>query len=152
MGNKFINMKKAFFYLAPLALILSAATCKKETPASHFKISFRNNSSKAVYTEWDSAYPDTVAFRFGSLAGSPQYYKVEPSQTSNRALTTGTAGSFENILQHQIVSHKIMIYVFDAAVVESTPLDTIKSHYLVLKRYDLTLDELRARNWIINYP
>jgi len=145
-------MKKILFYLIPLTLILSAGTCKKDTPSSHFKITFRNNSSNAIYTDWENLFPDTVNFRFGSIAQFPQRYKVEPGKASVSALTTGSAGSFENILQYQIPAKKIMIYVFDANIIESIPIDTIKAHYLILKRYDLTLDDLRARNWIINYP
>ena len=151
--HKQYSMKKFIFSLViPLALVLSAGTCKKETASSHFKIPFRNNSSKAVYAAWDGSYPDTIAFRFGNIVGFPQYYKVESGQTNVSALTTGSAGSFENILQYQISSRKIMIYVFDAAIIENTPIDTIKKNYMVLKRYDLTLEDLRAKNWIIEYP
>ena len=47
---------------------------------------------------------------------------------------------------------KVMVFVFDAQVLETTPWDTVKAKYLVLKRYDLSLQDLESMNWTITYP
>jgi len=46
----------------------------------------------------------------------------------------------------------MMVYVFDAHVIETTAWDSVKANYLVLKRYDLSLDDLKRMNWTITYP
>jgi len=45
-----------------------------------------------------------------------------------------------------------MVFVFDANIVENTPWDTIRKNYLILKRYDLSYDDIVSLNWIITYP
>jgi hypothetical protein len=46
----------------------------------------------------------------------------------------------------------LMVFIFDAKVLETTPWDTVKAKYLVLKRYDLSLQDLEDMNWTITYP
>jgi hypothetical protein len=46
----------------------------------------------------------------------------------------------------------LIIFIFDAAIVDTTPWETIKKNYLILKRYDLTLKELDSLNFKVIYP
>jgi len=46
----------------------------------------------------------------------------------------------------------IYVYVFYASVVENTPWEVVARDYLVLKRYDLTLEDLQRLDWKITYP
>ena len=45
-----------------------------------------------------------------------------------------------------------MIYIFDAGVLESTPWSTVVNDYMVLKRFDLSLQNLQKMDWTITYP
>ena len=45
-----------------------------------------------------------------------------------------------------------MYFIYDACILETTPWDTIKAKYIVLKRYDLSLQDLQQMNWTITYP
>lgn len=44
------------------------------------------------------------------------------------------------------------IHFFSRDTVEQVPWERIRDEYLVLRRYDLTLEDLEAMNWIIEYP
>lgn len=143
-------MKKVFLSIFPVAFVLLAGTCRKETENTHYTIKFHNRSSIPLYVEASFGYPDTFAFEFGELRANAAINKVNSGELNTSAL--GLRGSYEYRMENYVLSKKVMVYVFDAAVIESTPLDTIRAKYLVLKRYDLSLDDLRARNWTIEYP
>lgn len=51
-----------------------------------------------------------------------------------------------------ISSDTLMVYVFDAETLEITPWDTVKANYMVLKRYDLSLEDLKKSDFTITYP
>lgn len=46
----------------------------------------------------------------------------------------------------------LMLYLFSRDTIEQVAWEEIVDRYLVLERYDLTLDSLEARNWTITYP
>ena len=48
-------------------------------------------------------------------------------------------------------SSVIMVYVFDGTTLETSKWQTVKDNNLVLKRYDLTLEDLEGMNWEIIY-
>jgi hypothetical protein len=43
-------------------------------------------------------------------------------------------------------------FIFDKQTVVEQPWDTIVENNLVLKRYDLSLQDLESMNWTITYP
>jgi hypothetical protein len=58
---------------------------------------------------------------------------------------------FEDFM-NKVQVDTIMIFIFDAKIIETVPWDTIRTKYLVLKRYDLNLQDLQRLNWTITYP
>lgn len=127
-----------------LQLILMSSSCKRDSGYYDFRLKLLNKSDNAVYTCFYQSYPDTV---LGSHNPFSSDSRVEPNET----FTLGRGGSWESAFKEDI-SQKLMIYVFDADVVENTPWDTIKANYLVLKRYDLTLQDIEEMDWTICYP
>jgi len=61
-------------------------------------------------------------------------------------------GCYENIFRRSSWSDTVFVYVFNAATVERNPWSVIARDYLVLQRYDLTLEDLQRLNWRITYP
>ncbi len=47
---------------------------------------------------------------------------------------------------------KVMLYLIDKDVFDDQPWDSIKANYMVLERYDLSLQDLKQMNWTITYP
>jgi hypothetical protein len=45
-----------------------------------------------------------------------------------------------------------MIFIFDADTLEQVPWDKVRSEYKILKRYDLSLQDLKDRDWKVVYP
>jgi hypothetical protein len=92
-----------------------------------------------------------MAFIYGpNPALSPESDKVMSFQTTINPLLSRSC--WEDRFDSEIKSDTLMIYVFDAHVLENTTWDTVKAEYLVLKRYDLSLKDIQKLNWAITYP
>ncbi len=44
------------------------------------------------------------------------------------------------------------LFLFDKIIIDTTSWDIIKADYIVLRRYDLSLQDLENSNWTITYP
>jgi hypothetical protein len=119
-------------------------TCGKDEN-KHNSIDFKNNINRTIFVHGKWWYPDTT-ISFGNPAEAGEYYKVAAKASGNPLMIMDTYE--DRFKQHDT----FMILVFDALVLETTPWDTVKAKYLVLKRYDLSLDDLKNMNWTISYP
>ena len=122
---------------------------RKETANCHFNIYVKNNSNKPIYIYGYYDYPDSsLKNKNYNPAVSGEYYKVKPSERTN----IYRRSCYEGVFKISIPSDTIMVYIFDAQTLETTPWETVKKNNLYLKRYDLSLQDLRNLNWRINYP
>ncbi|MDR1090406.1 MAG: hypothetical protein LBL79_04955 [Prevotella sp.] len=46
----------------------------------------------------------------------------------------------------------MMLFFFNKEVIENFPWETIVKNKMYLKKYDLTLEDLQAKDWTITYP
>ena len=116
-----------------LSVICISATCSKSRVSTDFFI--KNNSSKTVYYSWSDKYPDT------SLTEILNEISIDPLQTVGPFYYTVSPGS--GIVE---------IFLFDSITVASNPWDSITAKYMILKRYDLTIDSINKMNRIVTYP
>jgi len=106
-----------------------------------------NNSSKTIYADWSIYYPDT-----SSINTIPIYYdwnKILPNDEF------GLMGIRHSTWKSTFEYHKIdtlMIYIFDEEVLKNNTWGNVIRYYLVLQRYDLSLQDLEKLNWKIYYP
>lgn len=131
--------------IAIVAVMATSGTCKKNSSKCHFDYSIKNNSSSDIYFIWsgDSALT-SLSYNQGS---SPATYKAKANTLVKNIHRT----CFENeILASD--TKKIYIFIFDAAVIESTPWDSVKKNNMLRKRYNLTELQLDSAQWVINYP
>lgn len=129
------------------SLLFLSTTCKEEADC-HETIIFKNNSSKSLYIHASGSYPDTTSFEveFPNPALNKEIYKVAAYSKNTSALW------YRSCLEFTFKSNDtLMIFVFDANVLETIPWDTIKSKHLVLKRYNLSLEDLEQMNWKLIY-
>lgn len=142
--------KNLVFFLIIFILLSICSTCKREKENCHYKITVLNKTSKSIYIEECNGFPDTTYFKYEPNPVLDSYsFKVEAGETSTRAINSRDCieYNFENLYK----TGTMMIFVFDAQVLETTPWDTIKKKYMVLKRYDLSLEDLKRMNWTITY-
>jgi hypothetical protein len=102
-------------------------------------------------------FPDTsLRSNFYNVAGDTaatssiqtETHVVLPSNINTYRLW----GRWEGEFTDEIPSGRLEIFIFDLGVLRNNSWDTIAKNYLILKRYDLTLDSLKKMNWLIQYP
>lgn len=143
-------MNKMLITLIISSILLISIKCVDNDKNCHNTISFQNTSSKTVYVEYLGGYPDTTYFKYEpNPVLSPEVSKALPGETNKRALESRSC--WEDKFKDLIKSDTVMIYVFDAQVLESTAWDTVVKKYLILKRYDLSLQDLQKSNWTVTY-
>jgi len=139
-----------------LSWICMATKCQdKENENCHTAINFSNNSeinlrvTNAFVHEF--FYPDPSNIRQLSSTAKYQNYKINSGEQNNRKAMWSSM-CYEATFNRDTYSDIVYVYVFDAAVVENTPWEVVARDYLVLKRYDLTLEDLQLLDWKITYP
>lgn len=122
------------FLVLLLSVICISATCSKDRVKTAFFI--KNNSTKSIYFAFSDKYPDTSI---------PPYIPL--------AIVTDPQGSGGPFL-YSVSSNSgiVEIFLFDSSIVASKPWDSITKNYMVLKRYDLTIDSINKMNTTITYP
>lgn len=126
-------------------LVLMSNSCKKDSSYYDYRLKIINKSNKTIYGDFYQSYPDTT------LSLHSHFDNASEKAASNETITLVRGGSWDNAFKEEI-HQKLMVFIFDAAVINTTPWDTIRKNYLILKRYDLTLEDLQKLNWSITYP
>jgi hypothetical protein len=125
-------------------LLCTANNCNREN--CHKVINFINNSSKEVYIHGGN-YPDTLFYGlFPNPNLNPNIFRVKSGESNNNA-----AGVRHRCHDASVAQGRVFVYVFDAQVLATVPWDTIGKHYMVLKTYHPTLEEMESSNWTITY-
>lgn len=146
-------MRIKYMLLLLASLSFFGTTCQKENTECHKTIAISNNSDISIYVICDTHYPDTLYFgHFSSPISDPYTYKILPKSISDRPLQNRDC--WESVFNYgvQIPSDTLMVYFFDAAVIENEEWNSVVHGYKILKRYDLSLDDLKRTNWAVTYP
>jgi len=144
------TMKMNFLILIVAALFFNQACTDKEENC-HKTITFKNKTTDTLFVVGSTFYPDTSIYSgIPNPVLDPNFTKVLPDENNTRVLWGRDC--IELDFKDLISSDTLMVYVFDAHVLENTPWDTVKARYLVLKRYDLSLEYLKQSDFTIKYP
>ena len=139
-----------------LAWICMATRCvDKESEYCHTLIKFSNKKEINLRVNYrfvhPNHFPDPSNIRNLYDTASKSIYKVHIGEKDNES-AINSISCFERTFKIENYSDEVFIYVFDSEVVENTPWEVVARDYLVLKRYDLTLDDLQILDWKITYP
>lgn len=144
-------MKKIIVLLS-LILLGCVGGGKKNLEDCHHFLSIYNNSSFTIYAHGDCGYPDTLGFasRFPNPILNGEIYRVAPNSVNTDAVYL-----YDNCWEVRIKSEVcpsdiLTIYLFREDSLKAN--DWKDAPNYVLKRYDLTIDDLNAIGWTINYP
>ena len=127
--------------------LLFGSQCHKEEDC-HKQILFINNSDMPLYVLGDSNYPDTISFLHSG--GFIKELKVNTKSSSNYPLERRSC--YESLFDSEFSSGIFMVYVFNADTVDLNDWSYITNNYKVLRRYELTIENLQMMNWTITYP
>ncbi len=137
-------MKKIVFY-SSILLISTALNCIKNTDDCHKEYTVVNNSDHDIYYKVSLRYPDTTLIYDLNPTVDPTLYRIYKFNNKAQFDRDCYEGWFFAV-------DTIMCFIFDAQTIERTPWDTIMTNYLILKRYDLSINDMQNTNWTITYP
>lgn len=139
-------MKNLLFL--PLFLILCASSCEKLPFGEYFYEILLVNKSNCdlyvypAYRESENVYPDTLL---------PISYKFFNKVSSNSDFTWSSQIQWKEIIQ-KLPADTLSVFLIDADIFENKDWNTICDNYLILKRYDLSIEDLEKTDYTITYP
>lgn len=152
MKNKVSIVRGLFMSIAFLLLL----SCDKGKNC-HKTIRFKNNSTQGVVTLKDK---DTMIKERDIFLGyDPSSLLIPPDNKQSNwssKINSGNYGDcFESYFHEKgvgFIGDTIRIFVFSYDTLMKYDWEVIRSGYKILKRYDLTLKNLKDLNWSITYP
>ncbi|WDF65354.1 hypothetical protein [Flavobacterium sp. KACC 22763] len=143
-------MRKGRFLLLLVLLVISCTP--KDTMNCHYKIKFKNNSDRVLYIETSS---DTILYNYSD----PRPYATNTlvkAKAGNDNVEIGTAYfqrngkpmCIEDLYQNE---EKIYLFVYDSVALGNKKWEEITRDYLIAKRFDFSLNELRKSDFTVEY-
>lgn len=144
-------MKTIITVSIALMMLFMGSNCDNKD--CHKTVSIVNTTDKDIYVIYNRDYPDTLSIQHDSSPVPDAYYtKVLANASSDQPVWSRSCWENSFVSEELLPSGILMVYTFDATTVENTPWETVTNDYMVLKRYDLSLQDLRNMNWVITYP
>jgi hypothetical protein len=135
-------MKKVSYFICKILLGYLLITLTGCPIGEHFggdlTITIVNNSDKILWVYFDT---DIVIDE-----EQISHYPLGVLKSNSRFKSEGWD---YDIFKIDSIQH---LFLFDKAVVDSVPWDTIRANYLILARIDFTSKMLDSLNWTLTYP
>lgn len=127
--------------------LLPLSSCEKGITEKKYAVIINNNANHKIryYVASHGSehiYSDTLMPSQGATLG-----EILPSESGYR----DSSVPWEEVFKH-LPSDTLSVFVFNSDTLAKYPWDTVRSQYLILQRYDLSLKDLQNRNFEIEYP
>lgn len=142
-------MEKIMVIFLLIVNIASLCRCDKIAMDKKYSIIVMNNASHSISCYfalggyYGTVYPDT------SLPASNQYIINDIKAGSRYYYDSGI--EWEEIYS-RLPKDTMSVFFFHSDTLKAYSWEKIRNDYNILKRYDLSLDDLNRMNWIITYP
>jgi hypothetical protein len=136
-------MKKTFIVLIIIFISLFYS-CGDKNPfaTTRYQILIRNNSNKNISFFDSRVYPDTAM---------PLIKPYYGTSFSNGSSGIDSESKWETIIDNT-PKDTLSIFITDFDTMVYKPWNEIRTQYRILKRYDLSLQDLQNKDWTITYP
>ena len=129
-----------------MTLVTVASKCNKPLETK-YALSIRNNSDHGILyyvanVNMEHVYPDTAL-----LTNRPAMQVIPPGKYGVWSISY----PFEEFMP-ELPADTLSVYLFHQDSVNQIPWSQIRDNYKVLKRYDLSLQDLQNSNFTIQYP
>jgi hypothetical protein len=139
-------MKSLILFLL-IGFVISTSCSCCDGPKGHYSINIINNSENAIFFYGGNAYPDTTILDQNPSSGGDLSYKIN----GKTAKIMGYRDPIELRFKHS-QTDTIVFFLFDANTLETMPWDIVMKKYLILQRFDVSLQDMQRLNWTITYP
>lgn len=136
--------------IALFFITLSASKCDKPLVERFYPITVLNNSSDTIYADLGlgekrlfAQYPDTVI-----PTNKPVLMFIPPYNSSSHF---DFRKPQEQVVE-ELNADTLSIYIFSRSAYQDTSWEKVRNGYQVLKRYDLSIKDLKKLDWKVIYP
>ena len=136
---------KKIIYLSLLFTLFNSYTCTNSTDKCHKTMHFNNQTTRDVYIYHSTDCMDSANFWIPNLNSNSNRTKVKSYEKEFDILWSRSC--YEKYLEKNCV----VIYVFDAEIIETVPRDSIIKYFMVLKTIRPTLADMERDNWTITF-
>lgn len=137
---------RALFILATAFIIMGCPD--KEDPIDSMLILNNLSNQSIVYSIEVNPPSDTT---LASIS-----YPLSPANINEITLdameSDTISESFIKMLREDFKDRILIVFFLSKDTIDQVPWERIRAENLVLRRYDLTLEDLEALNWTIEYP
>jgi len=151
-----MKVQLKIFVVLLLLFCISCVDKKKNYEDCHHYMTIINNSDFVIYVSGSFLYPDTVDFATRDMNYIPNpLLQPELNKVNPHSKNTDAIFLYEDCLETRIKSKicpsdTMMVFLFREDSLKAN--DWKDAPNFVLKRYDLTIEDLNALNWTITYP
>ena len=135
-------MKNTFKLSILLFFLLSASACKDPPFDRVYSFWLENKSDKFINFLVSDTYPDTTI---------PDTYNKIKGVSSGSKASYDSYKKWEDVFD-KLPSDTLSIFIFSDNTISNYDWQIIRTNYMILKRYDISLDDLENQKWIITYP
>ncbi len=126
-----------------LCLLFNLTACEDNPlTVTRYSIKIVNNTSTRLNCSYGDAYPDT------SLPlNYPYIIHILPNDFHN----FNSSKKWESVVA-EAPSDTLSFFIFNSDTLNAFPWAQIRNEYKILKRYDLSIQDLQSTNYTITYP
>jgi len=139
-------LRQAFLVLVCICYFFSG--CERDRRGDPIELFVKNFSLDTVYFITQFNYPDTSLIDYKMATSEIRGTKVLPHSTGVFLSLTG----WERDIKMRNAEETLIVIVYSLDTMQLYPFEQIQSEYNILRRYDLTIEQLRALEWTVSYP
>lgn len=118
----------------------------------HNSIIFINNTDVPVDVSYELDYPDLDLGTYPIHNMQEHQRRVMPYKESPNPLMFGDINASWESRFPYIKSDTLIIQVFESEIIDTYSWSKIRSDYMILQQYFVSLENLQSINWRISYP
>lgn len=144
---------RSFIIILVIFTTVSTHACLWESENCRRIVVFSNNSGDTIYFASSEMYPDTSIVRGVHNPLLSNDFRLLPNSKLDKGKRSGSKpGCYEEIFEYGVKSDTLSIFVFNNKMLSQMPWESVADQYVIECRYDVSLDDLRRRNWALEYP
>ena len=134
--------------LLTFSFLLLVGACEKDRKGDPIELFVKNNSNDTIIACLQFNYPDTILLDFKKERSMTDAYGVNPYSKVGFLEFTG----WERTLRKEKKTEGVVCIVYSVDTFRNYPFEQIQNDYNILKRYIVSIDQLKAMKWTITYP
>ncbi len=137
-----------FVTISVLSLLFLGGACERDRKGDPIWLEVRNNSKDTIIFSLQFNYPDTVLLNYSTELSMTDVNSADPYSESGFYEFSG----WEWTLRNERKVDGLVCITYSLDTIRKYPFEQIQEDYNILKRYILSIDDLKAINWTIVYP